>query len=92
MATRVVPPGGALAALVVAVTLLNVRPLAGQQRAYHGRNRETTVHVPRVEGDSITIDGVLDEGAWRKAALLTGFSTSRSTPAGRRLTEVWFTS
>ena len=96
MATRVVPPGGALAALVVAVTLLNVRPLAGQQRAYHGRNRETTVHVPRVEGDSITIDGVLDEGAWRKAALLTGFSSY--LPIDDRPADdstevyVWFTS
>jgi len=51
------------------------RPVAAQQRTYHGRKGETTAAVPRLEGDSVAIDGVLREDAWRKAALLTGFSS-----------------
>ncbi|HNV73328.1 MAG TPA: DUF5916 domain-containing protein [Gemmatimonadaceae bacterium] len=57
-----------LAALVLAL------PAGAQQRTYHARRKETTADIPRLEGESVTIDGVLDDGAWQKAALLTGFS------------------
>ena len=40
---------------------------------YNGRNHELSVAIPRIEARA-TIDGVLDEDAWRHAALLTGFS------------------
>ncbi|MBK7832056.1 MAG: carbohydrate binding family 9 domain-containing protein [Gemmatimonadetes bacterium] len=57
-----------LAALVLAL------PAGAQQRTYHARRKETSADIPRLEGESVTIDGVLDDGAWQKAALLTGFS------------------
>jgi hypothetical protein len=40
---------------------------------YHGRNSDLRASVPRIESD-LTMDGVLDEPAWRQASLLTGFS------------------
>jgi hypothetical protein len=40
---------------------------------YQGRAGELTVAIPRIETRA-TIDGVLDEEPWRRAALLTGFS------------------
>ncbi len=40
---------------------------------YHGRRGQTAVTPPRVEA-LVTIDGVLDEPVWSRAALLTGFS------------------
>ena len=57
-----------LAALVLAL------PAGAQQRTYHARRKETSADIPRLEGERVTIDGVLDDGAWQKAALLTGFS------------------
>lgn len=58
---------------LAAVATLSL-PAAAQQRVYHARQRQTTAEVPRLDDDSIRVDGVLDEGAWRKASLLTGFS------------------
>ena len=40
---------------------------------YHGRRGQLAVAPPRVEA-SVTVDGVLDEPVWARAALLTGFS------------------
>ena len=40
---------------------------------YHGRTGHLEVRPPRIEG-SASIDGVLDEPEWARAALLTGFS------------------
>src|SRR5712692_8886400 len=40
---------------------------------YDGLKRQLEVHLPRIE-TTVTIDGALDEPAWRQAALLTGFS------------------
>ena len=40
---------------------------------YHGRRGELTVAIPRIETEA-TVDGVLDEDAWSRAAVLTGFS------------------
>jgi hypothetical protein len=42
-------------------------------QVYHGRNGELSVAIPRIEAKA-TIDGVLNEDAWRQAAVLTGFS------------------
>ena len=38
-----------------------------------GRAGQTKVEPPRIEA-TITVDGVLDEPAWRRASVLTGFS------------------
>jgi hypothetical protein len=40
---------------------------------YYGRSGNLDVRPPRIEAD-VTVDGVLDEAAWARAALLTGFS------------------
>ena len=40
---------------------------------HHGIRRELDVRIPRIEAD-VSMDGVLDEPAWRSAAVLTGFS------------------
>jgi hypothetical protein len=40
---------------------------------FHGRCGETSVLPPRFE-QAVVVDGLLDEPAWRDAALLTGFS------------------
>ena len=43
---------------------------------YNGQKGELMVSPPRLEGQdaAVTIDGVLDEAVWQRAALLTGFS------------------
>ncbi|MEP6491186.1 MAG: DUF5916 domain-containing protein [bacterium] len=43
---------------------------------YNGRDNQLQIRIPRLEGDSArtVVDGVLDEPAWRRAAVLTGFS------------------
>ncbi|MCC7051974.1 MAG: carbohydrate binding family 9 domain-containing protein [Gemmatimonadaceae bacterium] len=46
-------------------------PHAG--KVYDGRSGALAITTPR-EATAISVDGVLDEPAWRKAALLTGFS------------------
>jgi hypothetical protein len=40
---------------------------------FNGRQNALAVHLPRFEAD-VTIDGVLDELAWARASVLTGFS------------------
>ena len=50
-----------------------VRAVADSGTVYDGRRAETSVRIPRVE-DEATVDGVLDDAAWRRAARLTGFS------------------
>ncbi|HEX6617915.1 MAG TPA: hypothetical protein VF046_16540, partial [Gemmatimonadales bacterium] len=40
---------------------------------YNGRAGRLDVHVPRLEAE-IVVNGVLDEAAWARAAVLTGFS------------------
>ena len=57
---------------------------------YHGRGGSLSVNTPRDER-GITVDGVLNEPAWRKAALLTGFSQYFPTDgvAARDSTEVF---
>ncbi len=43
---------------------------------YDGRARQLEVRLPRVDA-AVTIDGVLDEAAWSRAARLIGFSQYR---------------
>jgi hypothetical protein len=43
---------------------------------YSGLAKQLDVHIPRVEAQA-TIDGVLDEPVWSRAARLTGFSQYR---------------
>jgi hypothetical protein len=40
---------------------------------YHGRLGDLSVRPPRIESEMV-VDGVLDEPAWARAAILTGFS------------------
>ena len=40
---------------------------------FHGRRGQVSVTPPRIEA-AIVVDGVLDEPAWQRAAVLTGFS------------------
>jgi hypothetical protein len=60
-------PLRALAALLLQLAPDSTPP------AYYGRRGETAVAPPRLES-SVDVDGHLDEPAWRRAALLTGFS------------------
>jgi hypothetical protein len=40
---------------------------------YNGRLHQLDVTIPKLAAE-ILVDGILDEAAWRQAALLTGFS------------------
>jgi hypothetical protein len=40
-----------------------------------GRSGSVRVRAPRVEGQQASVDGVLDEPAWRTASVLTGFTS-----------------
>src|SRR3989442_2509201 len=51
--------------------------LQTQQTVYDGHLRQLDVRLPRMETAAVRIAGVLDEDAWRRAAVLTGFSQSR---------------
>src|SRR5712692_6942090 len=65
-------------------SLLAATALAAQQPAgnpagasvYSGRGAELAVRPPRLDAE-IVLDGALDEPAWQKAAILTGFSQYR---------------
>ena len=46
---------------------------AARRQVYDGRSGALAITTPR-DAAATTVDGVLDEPAWRKAALLTGFS------------------
>ncbi|MGQ0538424.1 MAG: carbohydrate binding family 9 domain-containing protein, partial [Gemmatimonadaceae bacterium] len=47
---------------------------SSENAVYHGRSRQLVAEVPRRD-TTVTIDGELSEDVWRKAALLTGFSS-----------------
>jgi len=51
------------------------------QTVYKGRTGDTSVDVPSLDTSAV-IDGRLDEGVWRRAAVLTGFSEYQ--PVDRR--------
>ena len=62
---------------MLTVTILALQSVvAATQQYYDGRARQLAVTPPRIEV-SVQIDGVLDEAAWRRAAVLTGFSQYR---------------
>src|SRR3954468_24565607 len=46
---------------------------AAPQSVYHRRSGQTSVVIPRID-ETITVDALLTEPAWQRAALLTGFS------------------
>lgn len=58
------------AALVVAAVL---QAQGGPSPSHSGRDGRLEVRPPRIEADA-TVDGRLDEAAWQRAAVLTGFS------------------
>ena len=60
-------------AQLAAATSLLTPPPAPPTNTYHGRTGQTEVRVPKVQATP-TVDGRLDEGVWREASLLTGFS------------------
>ena len=57
-----------LSAFLLAAVLLT-----DSSRVYDGRSSSTRVDVPRIDTVA-TIDGIIDEPVWNKAARLTGFS------------------
>jgi hypothetical protein len=58
-----------------ALSALVALTLAATQPPYVGRNNQLRVRIPRLaDTTAATIDGNLDEPAWRDAAVLTGFS------------------
>ena len=59
--------------MLLALLLLTQAGASDSSRVYAGRDGRLDVRIPRIEADA-TIDGQLDEPAWRSAALLTGFS------------------
>ncbi len=78
---------------LLALTALTLGLSAGEPHTgtvYHGRSGSLSITTPREE-KSIEVDGVLNEPAWRKAALLTGFSQYFPTDgvAARDSTEVF---
>src|SRR3989442_12809141 len=62
---------------MLSVLALLLQSASTQQHVYDGRQHQTEVRLPRIETASVRIDGVLDEDAWKQAALLTGFSQYR---------------
>ena len=75
--------------------LAGLQLAAAQPRVYNGREGQISIQIPRIESD-VTVDGQLDEPAWRAAALLTGFSIyqpvdSRPSPDSTDVL-VWYSS
>ncbi len=62
-----------IAALQLAAALAGT---PGPGDAYHGGRNELDVRAPRLR-ESSEVDGVLDEPAWARAAVLTGYSQYR---------------
>ena len=56
--------------------LLLLQGAADGGPTYSGLTKQLDVRIPRIE-TTVKIDGVLDEPAWSRAALLTGFSQYR---------------
>ena len=75
------------------VTAFVPRDALAAGEIHSGIDRQLAVQIPRVDAD-VTIDGVLDEPPWERAAVLTGFS--QYAPADGRPAEhrtevlVWY--
>ncbi|MDH3497104.1 MAG: carbohydrate binding family 9 domain-containing protein [Gemmatimonadota bacterium] len=57
--------------------LIPAGALGAQQTTYHGRAGTLAAAPPRLLDMPVTVDGVLDEPVWQRAAILTGFSQYR---------------
>ncbi len=78
---------------LLAAALMGTAPESTSAQVFNGRARELLVQPPRLDA-TVTIDGILDEPAWRSAAVLTGFSqfTPQDGVAAADSTEVlvWY--
>jgi hypothetical protein len=96
------PVRGAIFLLLFVTSFVPPSPCFGEARpdaataagdVHRGVDRQLDVRIPRLEAD-VTIDGVLDEPVWERAAVLTGFS--QYAPADGRPAEhqtdvlVWY--
>jgi len=61
---------------MLSVLLLLLQSSNDPQQVYDGRLRQTDVRLPRIDA-SMQIDGDLTEDAWRRAAILKGFTQYR---------------
>src|SRR3989440_9981889 len=61
---------------MLSVLLLLLQSPSDPQQVYDGRLRQTDVRLPRIDA-SVQIDGDLTEEAWRRAAILKGFTQYR---------------
>src|SRR5256714_567181 len=61
---------------MLSVLLLLLQSSSDPQQIYDGRLRQTDVRLPRIDA-SMQIDGDLTEDAWRRAAILKGFTQYR---------------
>jgi hypothetical protein len=59
------------------VLLVLIQSAGDPQPIFDGRLRQTEVRLPRIETAALRVDGVLDDAAWRRAALLKGFTQYR---------------
>src|SRR5689334_11181271 len=79
-----------LAPILLAATLLS-----DSTATYDGRSKRIDVQIPRIDTVA-TIDGVIDESVWKRAARLTGFSQYQPVDgrAAEEPTEVltWYSS
>ncbi|MDE3128656.1 MAG: carbohydrate binding family 9 domain-containing protein [Gemmatimonadota bacterium] len=60
-------------ALLGAFQVAAATPRVPQPLVFNGRLGQVDVRAPRLDA-TVTVDGVLDEPVWRRAAMLTGFS------------------
>jgi uncharacterized protein DUF5916 len=61
---------------MLAILLLALQSAGDPQPVFDGRQRRIEVQLPRLEA-AVRVDGVLDDEAWRHAALLKGFTQYR---------------
>src|SRR5947207_14334283 len=70
---RIPHPASRLYFATMLALLLALQGATDPGSTYSGIAKQLDVRIPRIE-TTVKIDGVLDEPAWRRAALLTGFS------------------
>jgi hypothetical protein len=59
--------------MLPALALIALLQVPDSGPAYNGREHQLHVRIPRID-TTITVDGVVDEPVWRRAARLVGFS------------------
>jgi hypothetical protein len=62
---------------MLAMLVLVVQSAGEPQHVYDGRLRQIEAQLPRIDPATVNIDGVLDDPAWREAAILKGFTQYR---------------